>query len=776
MPREREVLLEWLRGAIDAEQTAAALAIPIGEIETRCRAYIEGKLPQTDGQLNVGIGKSATLKRDRWGVAHVGATTLADAYFALGFAMGQDRLWQLDYLRRRVRGRLAEIMGSAQLASDRWMRTLGLAAAAEQAADASTDEIADVLSALANGINAAARQAADNMPLEFDILNCDFEPWVAADSIALWKWRWWMLSGRIDLIALQETCKRHLPPDLLAAFLQVEAGEETIVPGSGPSAARGHDSGLGSNNWVVGPSRSSSGFPLLASDPHNALDHPSQWYEAHLQAPDIDAIGAFYLGTPGIYLGRTRGASWGLTNHLASGRDLYIEEVENGSYRDGARWKKLEIAREQIKVRDTATEELHIVRTARGPLINEFINPVDEAGDPPLALRWVGAGPQSGFEAMLALLRANSQQQVLQALAQWPFPNLNFVFADRAGHIGYHAVGTVPRRRADWLGFRPADQREHQWRGQWPFAELPQQLDPACGWVATANNPPWAGSGDYLQLGHWADGYRFRRIRECLQGNGQIDVEQMAALQADILHPRSAELAAPAAGALRRCSLQGAEELAAILAAWDGSYALAEIAPTLFEAFWLFWRRRVAAERFPERWVNTAAERSGSIARQLLLGKRSEWFVDGQVEKACERAWCEALAWLRQELGDCGDHWRWGAVHTVRFPHPLTNQSPPLERLLSPGPFPATGGNGTVRAAGFSTDQPFVMTSGSTYRLVVDMSWEARALATTTGGSSGHPGSPHYADQTALWSADLYHPLEMDLTDNDLESQLLLLP
>jgi acyl-homoserine lactone acylase PvdQ len=399
-------------------------------------------------------------------VAHACAATLADAYFALGFAMGQDRLWQLDYLRRRVRGRLAEIMGMSCLASDRLMRTSGIAAAAERAAAAATPEISEVL-----GSNAAAEQAASNMPLEFEVLDYAFEPWAPADSIAPWKWRWWMLSGRMDLIALQEVCKRHLPPNLLSAFLQVEAGEETIVPGMGSGGARCHDSGLGSNNWVVGPERSSSGLPVLASDPHNALDPPSQWYEAHIQAPGIDAIGAFYLGTPGIYLGRTRGASWGLTNHLASGRDLYIEKIEDSCYREGDSWKS-------------------------------WISTYSKLPCATPQQKSCASCAQSGFEAMLALMRANSQEQILGA--------------------------------------------------------------------------------------------------------------------------------------------------------------------------------------------------------------------------------------------------------------------------QSSGPFPTAGGNGTVRAAGFSTTQPFVMTSGSTHRLVVDMGCKSHALATMTGGSSGHANNPHYADQTALWLTDSYHPLEMDLADDDV--------
>jgi acyl-homoserine lactone acylase PvdQ len=219
-----------------------------------------------------------------------------------------------------------------------------------------------------------------------------------------------------------------------------------------------------------------------------------------------------------------------------------------------------------------------------------------------------------------------------------------------------------------------------------------------------------------VQLGHWADGYRFRRIREQLQTGDKLHRDEVAAIQADVVHPRSGELAAPAAAFLRRCPLAGAEQLATLLAAWNGSYAIDETAPTLFEAFWKCWRRRVASARFPKHWIEAAAERSGSIARRLLLGELSEWFGDRSVERESE-----ALAWLHKELGDYGDSWRWGAVHTVQFPHPLANENPRIERLLSPGPFPTAGGNGTVRAAGFFTTQPFVMTSGSTYRLVVDM-------------------------------------------------------
>ena len=212
------------------------------------------------------------------------------------------------------------------------------------------------------------------------------------------------------------------------------------------------------------------------------------------------------------------------------------------------------------------------------------------------------------------------------------------------------------------------------------------------------------------------------------------------------------------------------------LTAWDGSYTTDEIGPAIFEAFWLFWRRRVAAARFPTRWVELAAERSGALARRLLQGEMEAWFdgqdVSGEIAGCCR----EAMSWLCAQCGTQIEGWRWGHLHSVLFPHPLGQHSDRLRALFSPGPFPTSGGNGTVRAAGFSTVQPFVMTSGSTYRLVVDMGREGWAMATTTGGRSGYVGSERYADQTQLWLDDAYHPLVMDLRDEDVEGRLYLVP
>jgi penicillin G amidase len=772
-------ILPLLKGELNAEEVAARFGITRPEMEERQRLFLESKLPRIEGVVAVCNKGGARIRRDRWGVAHVEADRLEDGYFALGYAMGQDRLWQLDYLRRRVRGRLAELFGQSRLGSDRLMRTIGLGTAADKAVEQLTQEEAAVLQALADGINVAGEEARDHLPLEFELLEYEPESWQISDSIALWKWRWWMLTGRLDLIALEEACKRHLPEELRQAFMQVEAGEETIVPGAEPAGATGHDVGEGSNNWVVGGSRTPGGRPILATDPHNAIDYPSQWYEAQLTVPGIDAIGAFYLGTPGIYLGHTRHTSWGVTNHTSSGRDLYLETLdeEREMYLEAERWTPLEVERQEIQVRGEEAVHLEIRRTGRGPIVNDFVTSVAAEGDPPLSLRWAGSQPATGFASMLALMRSTSLDDVRDALRCWPFPNLNFVFADSSGRIGYHAVGTVPRRFPFWSGFRPAGASEHQWEGAWDFDELPQLIDPERDWVATANNPPWRGEGPYISLGNWSDGYRFRRIRERIEGQEKLDMAAVAAIQADVQHARGRELGGVLATAMRQSTAPEVRELADLMEAWDGSYGVRDIGPTLFEAFWNRWLTRVATVRFPAHLVNLATSRAGGVARRLLLGEAIPWFpATADVSSEIEEILRQVADWLHDELGGDTDRWRWGHLHQVRFPHPLGAQSPALEELLSPGPFPTSGGTGTVRAAGISTAEPFRMTAGSTYRMVVDMACPEHAWSTTTGGSSGHPGSHHYDDQVALWLEDRYHPLRMEVEAADIEGTLELQP
>ena len=785
LPERRRLVLQALRGDSGAPAALARAGATGADLADWRDAYLREKLPRRDGNVRAPVRSPVTVRWDTWGIPHLRAESLSDLYVALGYAMAQERLWQLDYVRRQARGRLAAILGPEALPGDRRVRIVGIGRAAEAAAADLPGEVAAVLEALAAGINAWAERAvaARVLPLEFDLLDYEPEPWWPADSIAVWKYRWWTLTGRLEGIAAFEAAKRILPPDLYAAFAAVELGEETIVPGSGPVAAPGDDVAEGSNNWVVAGSRTTTGAPVLCSDPHNPFGTPSQWFEAQLTCagPGVDAAGAIYVGTPGIYLGRNRHVAWGVTNHTAPARDLFVEEVHPTDptlYRDGDAWRRFEVEREEIAVRGAPPETLEVRRTVRGPVANALVPRLAAADEPPLSLAWVGAGPETGFDAMLALHRATCARQVLGALALWPCPPLNFVYADRAGRIGYHVAGWIPRRTAGGRGFRRASDPADAWRGYVPFEKLPQVADPGQGWIATANNVPWSADPHYLSMGAWAAGYRHRRIRERLETGAKLSPAEVGAIQADVLDARAFDLRPALLRAIAGAADPLVAEAARALEAWDCRYSPESVGASVFAAFWARWTERVALARFPAHLAPLVATQVGAVARRCLLGDDPGWFAPGDATAQVRTAFADAVAWLRELAGPEVAGWQWGSLHRVTFAHPLGHVGA-LADLLSIGPHPTSGGP-TVRAAGYegSGERPFAVVGGSTYRLLADLSAPDLAWSTTTAGQSAHPASPHYRDQTALWLSDPRHPLWMGEADvlANLEGVTRLIP
>jgi penicillin amidase len=798
-PAHQAVLMRLLGGQLTVHDVVAQTGLSRRELVAWRRAYLRQRVPARSGVVRAPVGGPTVVRWDRWGVPHIRAERTRDVFVALGHCMAQERLWQLDYMRRFAAGELATVLGPSALASDRMMRTLDMRRAAEASLPALDEQEAEALTAIADGINAWAEQCP-TWPLEFELLDYRPPPWRPLDSILLWKYRWWTLTGRLDAAAVVAAAERYLPPDLRGQFLATELADETIVPADVASEASGafaagYDSGIGSNNWALAGARTTTGAPVLCSDPHNMLANPPQWLEAHLVGPDLDAIGAIYLGMPTIYLGRNRHVAWGVTNHAVSVRDVYAEEVDPADpsrYRDGDGWTAFDVEDHTIAVAGAPTERFTVRRSRRGPIVTDLVPPIDEAGWPPLSLRWVGHEPPSGVRAGLDLQRAGDGDAVRAALRRWTCPPLNVVYATTAGHIGYHVVGQVPRRAVATRSVRPANDSAHTWEGVLPFEALPALTDPQRGWVATANNPPWPAidrHAPYLALGAWADGYRQRRIRRRIDAWPRLAPLEVGAIHGDVVHQRAVDLAGRMVELLEADKDGAMAPVAAVLRRWDGAYTTASMAPTLFQAIWETWRDHVVAARFPSLVAEQPAARAqaSAIARRLLEPDPPAWFPDGSLDCAAQfrsvaRRAIDALA---HRLGPLvlpdadpalvvlghpavfGRPWAWGRQHRVMFAHPLGDR--PGLRRLNVGPFGTSGGWGTVRAAGHEAGLDFTVTSGSTYRLLADLSG-ARAWATVTTGQSGHLASPHYRDQAVLWRDNRYHPLSMD--DRDILANL----
>jgi penicillin G amidase len=380
---EKESLISLMRG--DS---------PPVKLDAKTRAAIErelrSRLPATNLTLKGGVSHPVEIVRDRLGIPHIFAEQSFDLFFGLGFAMGQDRLWQMDIRRRKGLGRLAEIFGEGSLPSDIEHRTIALDRLAEQDAASLDDATAEILHAFVNGVNQVIDQSCERLPIEFDLLGYAPEPWTVTCVLATARGFWWQLNGRLTSLVVGEAARRHLPAGpLLDAFMTPEFSEVTIVPSHGgakqPIGAGSDVSALGSNNWAAGKGRTRSGAGILGSDPHLPFGLPSTWYECRLLGPEDDLAGAACVGMPGLFFGTNWHIAWGITNNNTSLRDLYIEEVDPtdaGRYREGDEWKPFAQRTLEIPIKGRRPVTIMVQETSRGPVVNDLIPSVEAAGDP----------------------------------------------------------------------------------------------------------------------------------------------------------------------------------------------------------------------------------------------------------------------------------------------------------------------------------------------------------------------------------------------------------
>ena len=712
--------------------------------------------------------------RDRAGVPHVFAASTGDAYHGLGYVMAQDRLWQIDRLRRRALGRQAEVLGPEYVQSDLMHRAVGIPAIAAREAELLDPQTRGILERFVDGIN---RSISDNkLPVEFSLLEYEPEPFSVSDSIAILRGEWWSLNGRLQTLTLAEAANR-LPEHLREAFLTPEAPEHRILPSDGASS-NGHmgmSDQTGSNNWAVAGWRTATGKALLCSDPHQPFWVPASWYEYVLHGPEEDVGGAGHPGVPGVFFGTNGSVAWGITNNATSTRDLYREEVhpdDPNLYRDGDTWWRFEERIEEVRVRGEAPFR-HVQRsTARGPIVNHVV-PLADA-EPPLALRWVGQEHLDDVRALINIGRARDWESFRAALRDWSVPVFNFGYADASGRVAYQCAGRIPMRGRDVRGYRQANEPSDDWHGYVPFDGLPSVVDPKRGYVASANERVAPDDYPYALHGSFGAGYRAARLHQVLgDGSKPFDRERAIGLQNDIKSCRAERLRPKIIDWLTPSEEPEVVLLRDTLAAWNLEFDTDSIAPTLFDSFMEVWQEHVARERFPADLVHLV---KGSGAAALLVEHGDDdlhWF-ERDLRAEIVSAAAEAMARVRSRYGEDQSKWTWGDVHQAHWKHPL---SAPDRTSFDIGPAPLNGGADTVRNTG-AGDPAFSASSGAEYRLVVDFAEPDRFLAVQNIGNSGNPEDPHYADQFADFVAGRYHVVHLQREDleRDAEGTLVLHP
>ena len=671
---------------------------------------------QSTRQFTGAVGGRVEILRDRSGIPHVYAAGTPDLYFGLGMAMAEDRLWQMDRLRRRALGRQAEILGPDYLASDIAHLTVGIDQIAAREADALDEATHGITAALVAGINRQIELMGRDLPPEFRKLGYAPEPFTVRDVVAIARGIWWSLNGRIDRIVAAEAA-RLLPEPFRALYLTPEASEHRVM-----QHGAGTDDATGSNNWAVHGSRTVGGKPVLCGDPHQPFWVPSSWYEYALHGPDDDAAGAGHPGFPGMWWGSNGSIAWAITNNMASTRDMYVEQVDPRDprrYRDGDTWRAFDERRVDIKVRGAATHALTIRSTVRGPVVNALVPSLDAAGDPPLSLRWIGMEHMDDIRASIAITRARDWAGFRTALRDWSVAIFNFVYADARGHIGYQMAGRIPIRGRVVPGFRDANAPADQWQGTIPFDDLPHMYDPPSGYVASANQRIVPDDWKHPIYGAYSQGHRGVRLDQALGGHGAMDVAANVRLQNDVKNCR-AERSCP--HILRHLAGEEAT-FSRVLADWDYRYSLTSIAPTLFEAFMALWQREVISQHLPERLLDLTHQQTG-LAAGLLEDPTIDYFPDGTTRHVAAVA-RSTLAALRSRLGHDEAAWQWGRIHQAHWRHPVGDAA------FDIGPREVDGGSHTLRNTGGELP-PHAASSGAEYRIVVDFANRIRFLPCRT--------------------------------------------
>ncbi len=752
--------------------------------------FVRRSFPATKGNLQVsGLQSPVRVYRDSWGIPYVYAQNNHDLFFAQGYVHAQDRLWQMDFHRRIGEGKLSEIFGKTTIKTDRFLRTVGLARAAQNDLKVADAETLSVLQAYADGVNAFIETHQGNLPLEFTILGYKPAPWEPVDTLVWAKVMAWDLSGNWEEELLRARLVQKFGEDSIRVLYPPYPQDAPyIIPPEAHDYANlgapqldsvaqvlakaqripfGTANGLGSNNWVIDGSKSATGQPLLANDPHLGIQMPSIWYEMGLHGGDYDVVGATFPGAPGVIIGHNARVAWGVTNLGPDVQDIYLEKLNpdnNTQYEFAGAWQDLNIFDEQIAVKGQNTPETLTVRISRhGPLLNDVVEGLAQ----PAALQWTAiAQPSQLFRSVLLIDRARDWNSFREALRFWNVPAQNFVYADVEGHIGYQSPGQIPIR-AKGQGTLPVPGWDgaYEWAGFIPFDELPSVFDPPTHYIATANNKVVPDSYPYFLGYDWSAPFRAMRITTQIAAKDKLSADDFRDIQADTTSLPAKKIVPLILNLTPDGVLQ--ERVMAELQKWDYRNEVDSTGGTIYQVF--YWRlvQDVFGDELGPEMLKDYLEQENAhhMAVWFLVDQPDNpWWDDtGTPEKETRddmmsRAFGETIEYLGKQFGDVPDQWTWGRLHQSTFNHPL-GAVKPLDRIFNRGPIATRGAGFTPFASHFNYNEPFSTTALPSYRQIVDVgNWDqSRSIHTT--GQSGLPFHAHFGDMIETWEAVKYHPM-----------------
>jgi penicillin G amidase len=775
--------------------------------------YVYRPLPRLDGTVVVpGLQKDVTVERDRWGVPHIRANSVDDMAEAQGYVMAQDRLWQMDLLRRIARGQLSEILGSGTVNFDKEFRTLQFGRAAERDLAQADAETRGIIEAYARGVNRFIEQHENQLPVEFSLLRYKPQPWQATDTLVISGYMYRTLTNNWERKLDRAKVTARVGFERAKEMYSVEAamdhvvigdpnvpndgsngkrvqnddeddddddmepdsvikasagGEDGAVPAEYPdltsalaASVRGYISdmdheirrGLGSNNWVVNGEHTATGKPLLANDTHLELWMPPIWYQIHLTAPGWNVKGFTLPGAPLIIIGHNDRIAWGFTNNGADVQDLYVETFNPQApdeYRVRGEWVKAQTFDETIHVKGAADEHMQIVVTRHGPVVRR-------EGDKGYALRWTATEPGGLAGSYNGLGKARNWDEFRNLLKRVWGPAQNAVYADVQGNIGYVMAARVPLRKKGHNEVPvPGDSDEYEWTGYIPFEQLPQALNPESGFIVTANARVVGPSYMPYLTDRWEEPYRTARIDDLLRDKHDLRPTDMLKVQTDTYSYPHLFLADQLSAASKTTQPKDVRTKKLIdgLKDWNG-LADADSAEVSF----LDRTRRAALLMILEPYLgnetNLYAWRSTTFLQKVLTERPAKWLPTGykNYDELLMAAADRGVAKLQEETKSANiEDWKWKRLDALDMMHPL-GRNPDA-------PFWSTQGllksllsiSGKPQSGTAFSVRAATPHHGPAMRFVANLGNWDESIMLIHGGQSGQVGSSHYADQFSYW-------------------------
>lgn len=734
-----------------------------------------------------GLTAEVQVYRDSLAIPHIYAKNEADLFKTVGYVMAQDRMWQMDLLRRVTQGRLAEIFGEDLINTDLFLRALRIPEKSEMMMADISPEQKVALEAYTDGVNQYLEQYADKLPPEFSILGYTPEAWEPSHSLNVTGYMAWDLAGSaynaeitlykiIQAIGMEKA--EGLVPNIAERGIVVFPDfkidpallelENSLMAEAKTVEELGVQIFNGSNNWAISGDKSTTGMPIMSNDMHLGLNAPGIWYQLHAVVEgEFNVTGLAVPGQPLIVAGHNENIAWGLTNLYVDDIDLYLETInpeDSSQYFFMGEWKNMEVRKELIRIKGGDSVYRENKFTHRGPLVSGF-KKIDQA----ISMRWIGSGYSNEMRAIYLLNKAENWDDFKDAISTFNSVSQNFVYADAAGNIGLYAGGGVPIRKGKNYLIKPGETDEFDWTDRIPFEELPHSYNPESGMVSSANNKTVGNDYPYYIGTYFSQDYRINRIREMLEEKEKLSVEDFKTMLAD-QNSMLARTFVPDM-LVELASVDGDENFKKaykLLVDWNGTMDADAIAPLLFEKTYHnmlvnLLKDDLGEDLFTEYYNN--AQLSRNFIDDFWKTKDPLWCDDITTPDVKEsfgdivrKSFEETLTQLSAELGPNMDEWTWGTVHQVEFNHQMGGVAI-LDFIfgLNRGPYPVGGSFHTVSPYSYKFSNAFTADHGASHRhIYLPNNWD-ESLTIIPTGESGIPASDHYMDQTEKYLNNEYH-------------------